>query len=435
MKNINTIGQTSDLETVKVEVLDFSTVDLKLKLDNFSDGIFQSIQSISNSFISIGNRLSEVKNTDGLLKANGFDDIYEYAEVTFGFKKTSTKNFINVADRFGDGYRLKKEFEEYNFSQLIELLPEDDMSSFSPYQTILEMRDVKKCNKCVRDGIASLLNYMETSFRAFLGGFEDLKSISIRTTSDGGNDCNSPTLSFEGYYKERENYVEFEIRYEPLNWQGDKSDRPFIYYGETSNSFLDDSFDSLLSLFKELKEEILLDYESKENLKGAKELELISFKKTRKLHESYLDVMSRLVNLLKSNDEEKITREFADIVFFNDYDAYPIFLPLFNRDFVLVTSLSFHWKFLEFVRKILANDYYFPNFQLLIYIDKENEESFTYFLDVKDGKLTSNSSIFASIPFEKFIIAAKDSVAALTEKIDVLSGELGLSEDEVSFGN
>lgn len=136
------------------------------------DLLDKSIKNLANNFISIGFYLNKIKENK-FFSELGFKDIYEFAEVKYKFSKTSTKNFIAVANKFGaKDYSypsLQGKYKEYNFSQLVELLPEDEsnMDKFSPEQTIKEMR-ITKFYKNIENDENKIYSWLKKDLIEFL---------------------------------------------------------------------------------------------------------------------------------------------------------------------------------------------------------------------------------------------------------------------------
>jgi len=126
-----------------------------------TEKIKQAMYDAAKSFVYIGFLLWEVKEYKHYLE-KGYGDVYEYAEIELGFKKTTTKNFINVAETFGNKYYkkdaniyggailptmyLQPEYKDFNYSQLCEMLAmsEKKRALVSPNMTIKQIREIKR---------------------------------------------------------------------------------------------------------------------------------------------------------------------------------------------------------------------------------------------------------------------------------------------------
>ena len=120
----------------------FEYIDLEKSINNLDS----AVKNLAIKFMEVGKYLKEVKE-HAKFKELGFESIYELTEVKYGFSKTTTKNFISVYERFGnkDGWTaIDSKYKDYNFSQLVELIPEqENIDDYSPLQTVKEIRLTK----------------------------------------------------------------------------------------------------------------------------------------------------------------------------------------------------------------------------------------------------------------------------------------------------
>jgi len=120
------------------------------ELKGYLSNLDYAVRNVANGFIMIGYYLKAIRDSKAFTEL-GFKDIYEFAESKYRFSKTSVKNFISVSERFGEKNvsRLKREYDDYNFSQLIELVSEDEecLAKYSPAQTVKEIRLTKFAKK------------------------------------------------------------------------------------------------------------------------------------------------------------------------------------------------------------------------------------------------------------------------------------------------
>lgn len=112
--------------------------------------IKEGLSRATDNFIYIGGYLDDAKNfccnVFNENKGRPCKNVYEWAELRFGFKKTTTATLIGVCNRFGEyKQHLKKEFELYNFTQLTEMLPipNELLSFITPDMTVKQIRDFK----------------------------------------------------------------------------------------------------------------------------------------------------------------------------------------------------------------------------------------------------------------------------------------------------
>lgn len=146
----------SDEDLFPAEVLPSS-----LHLDG-SNGVTEKIKhamyDAAKQFVYIGFLLWEVKQYH-YYGEKGYSNVYEYAESELGFKKSSTKNFIAVAETFGNRYfhspwtrsvlptmTLQPEYKDFNYSQLCEMLSMSDKQreKVTPDMTVKQIRELKR---------------------------------------------------------------------------------------------------------------------------------------------------------------------------------------------------------------------------------------------------------------------------------------------------
>lgn len=124
-----------------------------------TEKIKKAMYDAAKQFVYIGFLLWEVKEYH-YYEASGYQDVYDYAEKELNFKKSSTKNFIAVAETFGNKYydsfetsrailptmQLKPEYNKFNYSQLVEMLSmsESKRKQVKPDMTIKQIREIKK---------------------------------------------------------------------------------------------------------------------------------------------------------------------------------------------------------------------------------------------------------------------------------------------------
>lgn len=119
--------------------------------ESFIEQTILDLRTIEQSFFKIGFRLNEAVNNN-YVEALGYSDIYELAEDQFGFKKTTTKNLMEVNRTYSTGYygrptmEIDDKFKGFSQTQLVEMLP---IQSFSREHipvtfTARDIRDYKK---------------------------------------------------------------------------------------------------------------------------------------------------------------------------------------------------------------------------------------------------------------------------------------------------
>lgn len=120
------------------------------KLEQLEESIRCSVKHISNKFVFIGELLrviEEEKLYDVVydLHGNYCKDVYKYAFLRFGLKKTSTFNLIGVSKEFAHFGELDKKWKEYSYSQLCEMLSmsDEEREKVTPNMTIKQIRELK----------------------------------------------------------------------------------------------------------------------------------------------------------------------------------------------------------------------------------------------------------------------------------------------------
>ncbi|MCM1380928.1 MAG: hypothetical protein NC085_12315 [Muribaculaceae bacterium] len=135
-------------------------------LDRCTNRIKQCVYNVTSNFIEIGFRLWECQEYK-YYKYLGFDGVCEYALSELGFKKSSTRNFIRVYERFCGhdivkklsnweksggmvlgNYCLLEKYKDFTYSQLTELLALSDSQieaiAPAPADTVKQIRDKKQ---------------------------------------------------------------------------------------------------------------------------------------------------------------------------------------------------------------------------------------------------------------------------------------------------
>lgn len=131
-------------------------------LQSYEDDIRDFFNDIKFNFIEIGQRLSIIESVGAYRTAvcypecwggtcsRACNNIYEYAEVKFGYGRTTTKNFLALYKEFcSPSGSLLPEYKDFNYSQLVEMIPlaSDQREQITPKATIKDIRKVKKSLK------------------------------------------------------------------------------------------------------------------------------------------------------------------------------------------------------------------------------------------------------------------------------------------------
>lgn len=116
------------------------------------ESINDSLRDCVNNFISIGFKLSDIKENKSY-ELIGYKTFEEFAKTEFSLGSTSCKNYIAVAKKFGDKESLKllKKYDKYSLSQLTELLSveDDSIEKYSPALTTKQIRSLKIINQLI----------------------------------------------------------------------------------------------------------------------------------------------------------------------------------------------------------------------------------------------------------------------------------------------
>lgn len=125
-----------------------------------TEKIKKAMYDAAKQFVYIGFLLWEVQEYNYYIEG-GYQNVYEYAENELNFKRSSTKNFISIAQTFGNKYygeraqiggcilptmNLQPKYEQFNYSQLCEMLAMSpaQREKVSPDMTIKQIRALKK---------------------------------------------------------------------------------------------------------------------------------------------------------------------------------------------------------------------------------------------------------------------------------------------------
>jgi hypothetical protein len=108
------------------------------------------LSSVAESFVSIGYRLKQVRDGE-MYKADGYSDIWEFAEKEYSLSQPSTSRFMNINDRYsvdGNSAFLLPQYAGYGWSKLSEMLTltDEQLKLVSDRTTRVEIREIKKIN-------------------------------------------------------------------------------------------------------------------------------------------------------------------------------------------------------------------------------------------------------------------------------------------------
>ncbi|MDR1698014.1 MAG: hypothetical protein LBR37_03850 [Erysipelotrichaceae bacterium] len=152
----------------------FTLIKNYQKLVDLSSSIDASMGEIEKQFLRIGSRLSKIRDEKLYLTAN-YETIEDFAKERFNLSLTTIKNLIRVYITFSNqddsmySLELKKEYKDYSFSQLTELLsiPEDDRKNLPATFTIRKIREIKKSGRTSDSYLALEEEIKQAWFKAF----------------------------------------------------------------------------------------------------------------------------------------------------------------------------------------------------------------------------------------------------------------------------
>lgn len=152
--DVNTVNNSkNDLAVEKVQtVWNYST---SYSIFEYEEHIKKCINEIAVSFIQIGHDLSEIKQRKLYLE-KGFASVFDYALKVLDIRESTVYNLINVYLRFGDTVGLKKEYKNFSYSKLTEMLnlPFEVIKDVKSSDTVKQIKDKKKKAKEKNDVVA-----------------------------------------------------------------------------------------------------------------------------------------------------------------------------------------------------------------------------------------------------------------------------------------
>lgn len=153
------IGEVTE-ESKKVEniIIEYNPASSELedKLSTIRDKvreIGEKVKEIGLDFIVIGNAFIDI-DTRRLYQEKGYKNIVEMAAQELKISKTTLYNLMSVAQKFSADGKLLEGYENYNFSQLVEMvsLPDGLLDKVSPEMSVKEIQQAKKEEKLQVNG-------------------------------------------------------------------------------------------------------------------------------------------------------------------------------------------------------------------------------------------------------------------------------------------
>ena len=153
-KNIPDVGKTVFIENTSLGIEDtIKYINMKLR-------------ATTKHFIQAAVALQIVDHAE-IYKEKGFNNIHEFALAEFKLSKNQTYNLLSVAKNFSSQGKLLDPYDQYSFSQLVEMvsLPEELHSSISPDTTVKEIRQIKKEIKEPKSSESPKSNIVNVEFK------------------------------------------------------------------------------------------------------------------------------------------------------------------------------------------------------------------------------------------------------------------------------
>lgn len=119
-----------------------------MNYDSAKNIIRRDLESMSRKFITIGYYLKLIRDNE-MYRQDGFRDIWEFAQDTYGISKSTCSRWMAMNDKFSQGGNspyLKKEYRDFGKSQLQEMLylTDEQMEQARPDMTAKEIREIRK---------------------------------------------------------------------------------------------------------------------------------------------------------------------------------------------------------------------------------------------------------------------------------------------------
>lgn len=119
-----------------------------INYDSAKNIIRRDLESMSRKFITIGYYLKMIRDNE-MYRQDGFRDIWEFAQDTYGISKSTCSRWMAMNDKFsqdGNSPYLKEEYRDFGKSQLQEMLylTDEQMEQARPDMTAKEIREIRK---------------------------------------------------------------------------------------------------------------------------------------------------------------------------------------------------------------------------------------------------------------------------------------------------
>ena len=121
---------------------DYYQMTIEDWLASKTEEIRQEMNKAAQSFVAIGYKLREVRDSGNLKEG---ETITDYAKREFGLSSSTTSRFIAISEKFGDGLELKHEFVGIGSAKLQEMLTlsDADCELITRDTTVKQIREIK----------------------------------------------------------------------------------------------------------------------------------------------------------------------------------------------------------------------------------------------------------------------------------------------------
>lgn len=115
----------------------------------WKEDIRRKLAETAGNFVYIGYRLKQIRES-GMY--DGCENVFEWAQKEYGLNKSTVSRFIAINEKYSEGgnsLELKKEYQGFSQSQLVEMLslPDAECELITEQTTIREIRELKAFDK------------------------------------------------------------------------------------------------------------------------------------------------------------------------------------------------------------------------------------------------------------------------------------------------
>ncbi len=142
-----------------------------------TEEIRQELGKTAQSFVAIGYKLKEVRDSGNLAEG---ETIADYAQREFGLSASTTSRFIAINEKFGNGLELKSEYLKFGSGKLQEMLAltDADCELINHNHTVSQIREVKRFEAEKHDDVPSEPVQQHGAFeKCIIDYFKDKKKL------------------------------------------------------------------------------------------------------------------------------------------------------------------------------------------------------------------------------------------------------------------